>query len=67
MFMFWFFPKFNLIAEGYLTEFQIIMSNSIISIFAIIIFATAMYLFIEQPFQDIKNKISTKTKKVAIS
>jgi peptidoglycan/LPS O-acetylase OafA/YrhL len=43
------------------------MSNSIISIFAIIIFATAMYLFIEQPFQDIKNKISIKTKKVAIS
>jgi peptidoglycan/LPS O-acetylase OafA/YrhL len=57
MFMFWFFPKFNAMAVGQLDELTIVLLNSLISLVAIIFGATLMYLFIEQPFQDIKNKI----------
>ena len=57
MFMFWFFPKFNEFALGKLSDVQIVLSNSFISIVAIIFASTLMYLFIEQPFQDIKQKI----------
>ena len=52
MFMFWFFPKFNEFALGKLSDVQIVLSNSFISIVAIIFASTLMYLFIEQPFQD---------------
>ena len=58
MFMFWFFPKFISAYGNSLTELQIILFNSLISIFAIILGAVLMYLFIEQPFQDLKNKLS---------
>jgi peptidoglycan/LPS O-acetylase OafA/YrhL len=57
MFMFWFFPKFNAMAVGQLDELTIVLLNSLISLVAIIFGATLMYLLIEQPFQDIKNKI----------
>jgi peptidoglycan/LPS O-acetylase OafA/YrhL len=57
MFMFWFFPKFNQYALGKLSEIQIVLSNAFISIIAIILASTLMYLFVEQPFQDIKQKI----------
>ena len=60
MFMFWFFPKFNIYAEGVLTDLEIVWANSLISIIVIIFSATLMYLFIEQPFQDLKSRIKTK-------
>lgn len=63
MFMFWFFPKFNEFASGSLTEIQIVLTNSAISIVVILIVSTLMYLFIEQPFQDIKQKIKFQDKK----
>ena len=63
MFMFWFFPKFNEFALGSLTETQIVLTNSAISIVVILIVSTLMYLFIEQPFQDIKQKIKFQDKK----
>ncbi len=58
--MFWFFPKFNIYAEGVLTDLEIVWANSFISIIVIILSATLMYLFIEQPFQDLKSRIKTK-------
>jgi peptidoglycan/LPS O-acetylase OafA/YrhL len=58
--MFWFFPKFNIYAEGVLTDLEIVWANSLISIIVIIFSATLMYLFIEQPFQDLKSRIKTK-------
>lgn len=60
MFMLWFFPIFVEKYQGILSSTTIIFLNSIISLFAIILFASLMYLFIEQPFQKIKesNKIS---------
>ena len=63
MFMFWFFPKFNEFAAGSLSETQIVLTNSAISIVVILIVSTLMYLFIEQPFQDIKQKIKFVDKK----
>lgn len=64
MFMFWFFPKFNQYALGKLSEIQIVLSNAFISIIAIILASTLMYLFVEQPFQDIKQKIKFIDKKL---
>ena len=63
MFMFWFFPKFNDYALGSLSDTQIVLTNSLISIFAIIIGSTLMYVCIEQPFQDIKEKLRFTDKK----
>ena len=60
MFMFWFFPKFNLYAEGFLSNLEIVMANSIISLVIIVFASTLMYLFVEQPFQDLKSKIKLK-------
>ncbi len=57
MFMFWFFPKFVIFSSGFLSNFQIVIFNSVISFVAIILFATLMYLLIEQPFQDIKESM----------
>lgn len=60
MFMFWFFPKFNLYAKGFLSNLEIVMANSIISLVIIVFASTLMYLFVEQPFQDLKSKIKLK-------
>ena len=60
MFMFWFFPKFNLYAKGFLSNLEIVMANSIISLVIIVFASTLMYLFVEQPFQDLKSKIKFK-------
>ncbi len=56
----WFFPKFNKYAQGHLTDLEIVWENSIISLVIIIFTATLMYLFVEQPFQDLKSRIKTK-------
>ncbi len=57
MFMFWFFPQFNEFAIGRLSEIQIYLGNSLISLLVILLASTLMYMFIEQPFQDIKQRI----------
>jgi peptidoglycan/LPS O-acetylase OafA/YrhL len=57
MFMFWLFPQFNEFALGRLSETQIFLGNGLISLLAILLASTLMYMFIEQPFQDIKQKI----------
>jgi peptidoglycan/LPS O-acetylase OafA/YrhL len=61
MFNIWFFPQFNAFALGSLSDVQIVVSNSVISIVATVIVSTLMYVFIEQPFQDIKEKMKFKT------
>ena len=58
MFMLWFFPIFNGYAIGRLTEAQIILSSGLLSLVAVIFGATLMYLFVEQPFQDIRNGLN---------
>ena len=55
MFMFWFFPIFNNAFSDMLTPVYIFLINGVISLVAIIFGATLMYVFIEQPFQNIKN------------
>ena len=55
--MFWFFPQFNEFAIGRLSETQIYLGNSLISLLVILLASTLMYMFIEQPFQDIKQRI----------
>ena len=66
MFMLWFFPKFIASYGDTLPELQIIIFNTLISIIAIIFGATIMYLLIEQPFQDLKNKITIRTVEIKI-
>lgn len=63
MFMFWFFPKFNSYAMGSLSDTQIVLANSLISLVAIIIASTLMYMYVEQPFQDLKQKIKFADRK----
>tara|TARA_Y200000002_G_scaffold350886_1_gene328522 strand:+ start:136 stop:351 length:216 start_codon:yes stop_codon:yes gene_type:complete len=70
--MLWFFPKFIASYGDTLPDLQIIIFNTLISIIAIIFGATFMYIFIEQPFQDLKNRITIqteeiKTEKIAIN
>jgi len=52
--------KFNVFAEGRLTDLEIVWTNSIISLVVIILAATLMYLFVEQPFQDLKSRFKTR-------
>ena len=59
--MLWFFPKFIDSYGDSLTGLQIIIFNTLISIIAIIFGAIIMYIFIEQPFQDLKNRITIQT------
>jgi peptidoglycan/LPS O-acetylase OafA/YrhL len=61
MFNHWFFSQFNAFALGSLSDVQIVLSNGVISLVATLIVATLMYIFIEQPFQDIKEKMKFKT------
>ena len=58
MFMFWFYPKFIALTIDRLQPLEIMLLNGIISLIAIIIFATLMYLYIEQPFQDLRKRVS---------
>ena len=58
MFMFWFYPKFIALTIDRLQPLEIVLLNGAISLIAIIIFATLMYLCIEQPFQDLRKRVS---------
>ena len=66
MFMLWFFPKFIASYGDMLPDLQIIIFNTLISIIAILFGATFMYIFIEQPFQDLKNRITIRTEEIKI-
>lgn len=59
MFMIWYFPK---AAEYFKTStfshVQIIILNGLVTIVAILIGSSLMYLFIEQPFQRLRNKLT---------
>ena len=56
--MFWFYPKFIALTIDRLQPLEIVLLNGAISLIAIIIFATLMYLCIEQPFQDLRKRVS---------
>ena len=56
--MFWFYPKFIALTIDRLQPLEIMLLNGTISLIAIIIFATLMYLYIEQPFQDLRKRVS---------
>ena len=62
MFMFWFFPIFNEFGADILSDLQIVVLNGLISLVVIVFVATLMYLFVEQPFQDIKERLRFKSK-----
>ncbi len=48
---------------GSLSDTQIVLANSLISLVAIIIASTLMYMYVEQPFQDLKQKIKFTDRK----
>lgn len=59
MFMFWYFPKAAVyFTDSKFSDLQIIIFNGLVSLVAILIGATLMYLFIEQPFQRLRNKLT---------
>ena len=62
MFMLWFFPVFNNFASSTLTPIQIILVSGVISIIVTILGAGLMLIFIEQPFNNLKNKLTLKDK-----
>ena len=64
MFMAWFFSKFSEAMTGYLSSWQIIWGNALISIVATLVASALMVAFIEEPFNTLKNKISIKKKPV---
>lgn len=67
MFMFWFFPKFNRFAKGRFSDIEIVLYNSLIALVVIPLVSVLMYLLIEQPFQDIKERLKFSPKKEGAS
>ena len=59
MFMEWFFPIFTEYAENSLTTIQIVFTNGIISIAVTILVAGLMLVLIEEPFNKLKNKLTS--------
>ena len=62
MFMEWFFPLFTDYSASSLTTIQIVLINGVISIVITVVVSGLMVLFIEQPFNDLKNKLTSKKK-----
>lgn len=60
MFMEWFFPMFSEYAEGSLTSLQIVFVNGVISLIISVIVAALMVIWIEEPFNTLKNKLTSK-------
>ncbi len=59
MFMFWYFPRAaEYFKASSLSEWQIIIFNGIVSLVIILLVASIMYLFVEQPFQRLRNKLT---------
>jgi peptidoglycan/LPS O-acetylase OafA/YrhL len=64
MFMEWLFPMFKEATSGYLSSWQIIWCNVFISIVVTVVASALMVVFIEEPFNTLKNKISKKKKPI---
>ncbi|MDA8762090.1 acyltransferase [Flavobacteriaceae bacterium] len=59
MFMEWFFPIFTEYSKNSLTTIQIVFTNGVISIMVTILVAGLMLVFIEEPFNKLKNKLTS--------
>jgi peptidoglycan/LPS O-acetylase OafA/YrhL len=59
MFMEWFFPIFTEYSKNNLTTIQIVFTNGVISIIVTILVAGIMLVFIEEPFNKLKNKLTS--------
>jgi peptidoglycan/LPS O-acetylase OafA/YrhL len=59
MFMEWFFPIFTEYSKNSLTTIQIVFTNGVISIIVTILVAGIMLVFIEEPFNKLKNKLTS--------
>jgi len=60
MFMEWLFPMISEYAEGSLTSLQIVFVNGIISLVGSVVVAALMVIFIEDPFNTLKNTLTSK-------
>jgi peptidoglycan/LPS O-acetylase OafA/YrhL len=60
MFMEWLFPMFSEYAEGSLTNLQIVFVNGVLSLIGSVIVAALMVIWIEEPFNNLKNKLTSK-------
>jgi peptidoglycan/LPS O-acetylase OafA/YrhL len=56
----WFFPMFSEYAEDSLTSLQIVFVNGVISLIISVIVAALMVIWIEEPFNTLKNKLTSK-------
>jgi peptidoglycan/LPS O-acetylase OafA/YrhL len=65
MFMEWLFPMISEYAEGSLTSLQIVFVNGIISLVGSIAIAALMVIFIEEPFNTLKNTLTSKKQRSA--
>ena len=59
MFMEWFFPIFTEYSKNSLTTIQIVFTNGVISIMVTILVAGLMLVLIEEPFNKLKNKLTS--------
>ena len=59
MFMEWFFPIFTEYSKNSLTTIQIVFTNGLISIAVTILVAGTMLVLIEEPFNKLKNKLTS--------
>jgi len=59
MFMEWFFPIFTEYSKNSLSTIQIVFTNGVISIIVTILVAGIMLVFIEEPFNKLKNKLTS--------
>ena len=60
MLMEWLFPVLTEYAEGSLTSLQIVFLNGIMSLIISVIVASLMLICIEEPFNNLKNKLTSK-------
>ena len=60
MLMEWLFPMLTEYAEGSLTSLQIVFLNGIMSLIISVIVASLMLICIEEPFNNLKNKLTSK-------
>jgi len=60
----WLYPKFTEAMTGSLSSLQIIWCNALISLVVTLVASALMVLFIEEPFNTLKNKITIKKKPV---
>jgi len=59
MFMFWYFPRaVKYLKATDMTDASILILNGVVSLIIILLVSSLMYLFIEYPFQKIKNRIT---------